>query len=118
MKLTTRRAILTQLSACLAIASYAMLNANVAYAQDANRDDGKLRIICFGAHPDDAEYKSGGSAALWAKQGHHVKLVSVTNGDIGHWQMSGGALAQRRAAEVRKAAEILGITTEVMDVHD
>jgi len=38
-------------------------------------DDGKLRIICFGAHPDDAEYKSGGTAALWAKAGHHVKLV-------------------------------------------
>ena len=45
-------------------------------------DDGKLRIICFGAHPDDAEYKSGGTAALWAKQGHHVKLVSVTNAEI------------------------------------
>ena len=28
--------------------------------------DGKLNIICFGAHPDDAEYKSGGTAALWA----------------------------------------------------
>ncbi len=57
----------------------------VAHAQDAksaSTADGKLRIICFGAHPDDAEYKSGGSAALWAKQGHQVKLVSVTNGDI------------------------------------
>ncbi|HTO05117.1 MAG TPA: PIG-L family deacetylase, partial [Opitutus sp.] len=41
-------------------------------------EEGKLRIICFGAHPDDAEYKSGGTAALWAKHGHHVKLVSVT----------------------------------------
>ncbi|MBT4864810.1 MAG: PIG-L family deacetylase, partial [Planctomycetaceae bacterium] len=58
-------------------------------------DDGKLRIICFGAHPDDAEYKNGGTAAKWAKLGHHVKLVSVTNGDIGHWNMAGGALAQR-----------------------
>lgn len=56
-------------------------------------NDGKLRIICFGAHPDDAEYKNGGTAALWAAQGHHVKLVSVTNGDIGHWQMAGGPLA-------------------------
>src|SRR5712672_2497312 len=46
--------------------------------------DGKLRIICFGAHPDDCELKVGGTAALWAAQGHHVKLVSVTNGDIGH----------------------------------
>jgi len=59
---------------------------------------GMLRIIVFGAHPDDAEFKAGGTAALWAKQGHQVKLVSVTNGDIGHWQMAGGPLAQRRAA--------------------
>src|SRR5690242_15411650 len=42
--------------------------------------DGKLRIIVFGAHPDDAEFKAGGTAIKWAKAGHHVKLVSVTNG--------------------------------------
>src|SRR5882762_10807170 len=70
--------------------------------------DGKLRIIVFGAHPDDAEFKAGGTAAKWAKLGHHVKLVSVTNGDIGHWQSAGGPLAQRRLAEVQKANGILG----------
>ena len=59
------------------------------------KSDGKLRIIAFGAHPDDAEYKVGGTAAKWAKLGHHVKLVSVTNGDIGHWRMAGGALAAK-----------------------
>ena len=83
-----------------------------------NADDGKLRIICFGAHPDDAEYKSGGTAALWAKQGHHVKLVSMTNGDIGHWQMAGGPLAQRRTAESAAVAKRLGVTSEVLDIHD
>jgi LmbE family N-acetylglucosaminyl deacetylase len=82
------------------------------------QDDGKLRIICFGAHPDDAEYKSGGSAALWAKAGHHVKLVSVTNGDIGHWAMAGGPLAQRRTAESTQVAKTLGINYEVLDIHD
>src|SRR5947209_228835 len=80
--------------------------------------DGKLRIICFGAHPDDCELKAAGVAALWAAQGHHVKFVSVTNGDIGHWRDAGGPLAQRRAAEVHEAARILGITTEVLDIHD
>lgn len=80
--------------------------------------NGKLRIICFGAHPDDAEIRCGGMAALWAEQGHHVKFVSVTNGDIGHWAMAGGPLAQRRRAEVQQAAKILGITTEVLDIHD
>lgn len=81
-------------------------------------DDGKLRIIGFGAHPDDNEFRAGGVAALWAAQGHHVKFVSVTNGDIGHFQMAGGPLAQRRTNEVRRCAEILGITTQVLDIHD
>jgi N-acetylglucosamine malate deacetylase 1 len=81
-------------------------------------DDGKLRIICFGAHPDDCELRAGGVAALWAAQGHHVKFVSVTNGDIGHWRDAGGPLARRRKSEVEQAARLLGIATEVLDVHD
>ncbi len=81
-------------------------------------DDGKLRIIAFGAHPDDCELKVAGAAARWAALGHHVKFVSVTNGDIGHWGMAGGPLAQRRTDEVRKCARILGIHTQVLDIHD
>jgi LmbE family N-acetylglucosaminyl deacetylase len=81
-------------------------------------DDGKLRILVFGAHPDDAEFKAGGVAALWAARGHHVKLVSMTNGDLGHYTLSGGALARRRKDEVGKAAKILGIQSEVLDIHD
>lgn len=81
-------------------------------------EDGKLRIICFGAHPDDCELQVGGTAALWAAKGHHVKLVSVTNGDIGHWRDAGGPLARRRKAEVEKADRLLGATTEVLDIHD
>jgi LmbE family N-acetylglucosaminyl deacetylase len=79
---------------------------------------GKLRIIAFGAHPDDCEIRAGGVAAMWAAQGHHVKFVSTTNGDIGHWKMAGGPLAKRRTEEVQKAAEILNIATEVLDIHD
>ncbi len=81
-------------------------------------DDGKLRIICFGAHPDDCELQAGGVAAMWAAQGHHVKFVSVTNGDIGHWRDAGGPLARRRTAEAARADQILGITSEVLDIHD
>ena len=81
-------------------------------------DDGKLRIIVFGAHPDDAELNAGGVAAMWAAQGHHVKFVSMTSGNLGHYVMSGGQLARRRKAEVKRAAEKLGIQTEVIDIHD
>jgi LmbE family N-acetylglucosaminyl deacetylase len=81
-------------------------------------NDGKLRIIIFGAHPDDAEYRGAGVALKWAKMGHHVKLVSTTNGDIGHWQMAGGPLALRRKQEVMEVGRRLGVTTEVLDIHD
>ena len=81
-------------------------------------NDGKLRIIAFGAHPDDCEIQLGGSAALWARQGHHVLFVSVTNGDIGHWREAGGPLAQRRKKEVDEAHRILGIQGVVLDNHD
>ncbi len=79
---------------------------------------GPLRILCFGAHPDDCEIQAAGTAALWASQGHKVKLVSVTNGDIGHWRDAGGPLAKRRLAEVRAAATVLGVECEVLDIHD
>lgn len=77
-----------------------------------------LRIICFGAHPDDCEIQAGGVAAMWSAKGHKVKLVSVTNGDIGHWREAGGPLARRRTAEVEAAAKILGVTAQVLDIHD
>jgi N-acetylglucosamine malate deacetylase 1 len=91
------------------------LIASPAWAADA---DGKLHIICFGAHPDDCELQAGGVGAMWAAKGHKVKLVSVTNGDIGHWREAGGPLALRRAEEARKADKILGVTSQVLDIHD
>ena len=79
---------------------------------------GPLRIIAFGAHPDDAELKAGGVAALWAARGDKVKFVAMTNGDIGHFSQAGGPLAKRRKAEVAECARIFGIENEVLDIHD
>jgi LmbE family N-acetylglucosaminyl deacetylase len=89
-----------------------------AEADQVSPDDGNLRVIAFGAHPDDCEVYAGGTACLWSQLGHHVKFVSATNGDVGHWQMAGGPLAQRRTAEVQAAAKILGIAVQVLDIHD
>ena len=60
--------------------------------------DGKLNVIAFGAHPDDCELMAGGVAAQWAEHGHRIKFVSLTNGDIGHFAMAGGPLAERSRA--------------------
>jgi len=114
--------LMTVVFACLAPAAERNRAASPLGSEQARaaklNNPGKLRIIAFGAHPDDCEIKAGGVAAMWAAQGHHVKFVSTTNGDIGHWKIAGGPLAQRRTAEVKKAAEILGIETEVLDNHD
>lgn len=79
----------------------------------------KIRVIAFGAHPDDADIKAGGVAAKFAAKGHLVKFVSTTNGDAGHCEMGGGALAKRRRAEAQEAAKRLGIAEyEVLENHD
>src|SRR5436309_3613821 len=80
---------------------------------------GTLRIIAFGAHPDDCDQKAGGTAAKWAALGYQVKFVSVTNGDAGHQTEGGGALAKRRRAEAAEAGRRFGIAEyDTLDNHD
>jgi N-acetylglucosamine malate deacetylase 1 len=78
----------------------------------------QLRILVFGAHPDDCDLTAGGTAALWAQAGHAVKFVSLTNGDAGHQTLAGAALAQRRHAEAQAAGAVLGVEYLVLDNHD
>ena len=68
-----------------------------------------LRIIVFGAHPDDCDINAGGVAALWAQMGHKVKFVSLTNGNKGHHTMKPDELAARRTRELQASGRILGI---------
>ena len=83
----------------------------------ANSQD-PLRIIMIGAHPDDCDQDGGGTAILFAKMGHAVKFVSVTNGDAGHQSEGGGMLAKRRTAEAKEAGNRFGVEYEVLDNHD
>ena len=82
------------------------------------RKTSTLRIIVFGAHPDDCDIRAAGTAAKLAEMGHKVKFVAVTNGDAGHQSEGGGALAKRRRAEAMESARRLGIEYEVLDNHD
>lgn len=78
----------------------------------------EIHVIAFGAHPDDCDIRSAGTAALFAKMGAKVKFVSVTNGDAGHQAEGGGMLAKRRRAEAMESARRLGIEYEVLNNHD
>jgi len=97
-----------------ALAATALFGASLASAQGP-----KLRIIAVGAHPDDCEEEFGGTAAKFARAGHRVKFLSVTNGDAGHQTMAGAALARRRFLEAQECARRLGIAEyQVLDNHD
>lgn len=91
----------------------------LAFGQTAAAPGAKLRILAIGAHPDDCDIKFGGTAAKFAKAGHAVKFLSVTNGDAGHQTMGGAALAKRRFLETQESARRLGIMEyQVLDNHD
>ncbi|MEM7030473.1 MAG: PIG-L family deacetylase [Chloroflexota bacterium] len=80
--------------------------------------DDIIHVLIFGAHPDDPDIKAGGVAALYSQLGHTVKMVSVTNGDAGHHEMGGAALAQRRRIEAANSGKMLGCEYITLDHHD
>jgi LmbE family N-acetylglucosaminyl deacetylase len=88
------------------------------FALPAHAQNQPIRLIAFGAHPDDCDLGAGGLAAKYAAQGHKVKFVSLTNGDAGHQSISGDPLAKRRRAEAQEAGRRIGIEYEVLDNHD
>ena len=77
-----------------------------------------LRVIVFGAHPDDPDINAGGVAALWSQMGHKVKFVSLTNGNKGHHTMKPDELAARRKRELQASGRILGIEYINLDNND
>jgi LmbE family N-acetylglucosaminyl deacetylase len=97
----------------LALFSVLMLASFTVFSQES-----KINIVVIGAHPDDCDIKAGGTAVLYAEMGHNVMFVSVTNGDAGHHEMGGGALAKRRMAEAEEAGRRLGVKYVVLDNHD
>lgn len=69
------------------------------------------RALAVYAHPDDPEVSCGGTLARWAASGAEVHLVIANRGDKGSADPTTDpdALAARRAEEVARAAEVLGL---------
>ncbi len=77
-----------------------------------------LRILIIGAHPDDCEIKAGGITAMYRAAGHHVKFVSVTNGESGHQRIPPAELAATRKAEAEAVVKLMGIEYEILGNRD
>ena len=99
--------------ACL-LAVAGVASPDLGLAQEAGSP---LRVLVFGAHPDDPE-KVGGTMAKFVALGHQVRLVSLTNGNAGHYSMGGGPLAQRRYQETQCAGRAIGAEYVVLDNDD
>ena len=65
-----------------------------------------MRILAFGAHPDDAEVGMGGTIAEYARKGHEVFIVIAAI----------PTERELRRNEAEKAAEILGAKSIILDI--
>jgi len=74
-------------------------------------DHAPKRVLVVFAHPDDAEFTSGGTLALWASRGSEIHYAVCTDGSKGSvdGDIPGEELILRRQAEQRDAATVLGI---------
>ena len=72
-------------------------------------------VLVISPHPDDSESGAGATIARWTAQGRKVVLVVCTNGDKGtsNRNIAPEQLAETRAAEQLRAAEVLGISEVV-----
>ncbi|MGH9280544.1 MAG: PIG-L family deacetylase [Acidimicrobiales bacterium] len=69
-------------------------------------------VVFFHAHPDDEAIFTGGTMIALAEGGWRVVLVVATQGELGNASealAAGPSLAAHRAAETRRAADLLGV---------
>lgn len=70
-----------------------------------------VRAMVIMAHPDDPEFFSGGTVALWCAAGTEMTYLILTNGNKGSDdpEMTPEKLTTIRQQEQRAAAEVLGV---------
>jgi LmbE family N-acetylglucosaminyl deacetylase len=79
----------------------------------------KNRYLAVEAHPDDMEFRMGGTLAKLCRDGHEVKILSLTTGNAGHHSMDPESLAGRRRAETAAVARTAGLAAyEIWGIPD
>jgi LmbE family N-acetylglucosaminyl deacetylase len=80
---------------------------------DVGKVDSPRVVLVIMSHPDDAEFSSSGTLALWVDQGCTVHYVLATSGDKGSkdLEMTAERLAAIREREQQEAARRIGVST-------
>ena len=77
-----------------------------------------MRILVFGAHPDDAEICCGGTMAKYRKGGHEVAIIHACNGNKGDYITPPDQLAQIRCGEAARAGSLIGARVSCLGYGD
>jgi LmbE family N-acetylglucosaminyl deacetylase len=78
-----------------------------------------MNVLAVGCHPDDLEIGCVGTLAKYVKQGHHVVMCHVANGEMGHAVIQPEELRKIRTGEAEKAGELIGAAEVInLDVPD
>ena len=67
-----------------------------------------MRVLAFGAHPDDLEFEMGGTLAKYAARGDEVYMCIATDGQIGSYGMTRQEIAEMRHKEAQAACDVIG----------
>ena len=66
------------------------------------------RVLSFGAHPDDTEFRCAGTLALLKRAGWEIGIATVTGGEGGSRRYGPSEIHDIRIGECREAAKIIG----------
>ena len=66
-----------------------------------------MRVMAFGAHPDDIEFLCAGTLAKYSQEGHKVAIAISTNGEVGSPILGKAEIAAIRKEEAKKSADII-----------
>ncbi len=78
----------------------------------------EVRVLVIGAHPDDCEFRCGGTTLKYVKKGYKVRFLSMSDGSGGHHMMKKEDIRERRLKETQKVAELFNIEYDVWDIPD
>ena len=67
-----------------------------------------MRVLAFGAHPDDMEFRCCGTLAKMAKRGDKIFMCVATNGEIGSYGMTRPEIAAMRKKEAEASCKLIG----------
>lgn len=69
-----------------------------------------MRVLAFGAHPDDIEFRIGGTLAKMKARGDEIFMCVATNGNIGSFRNTKEEIAKIRRQEAQNSADLLDAT--------